>query len=510
MRIARHGKNLVLKFRYNPSIVSLVKKMTGAKWNPKVKVWTVLDCEHNIFLLESEYPRVHWECPIKPVTDFNRPLFQHQRDIVSFILNRRIGFISATMGVGKTLSSIEIMERSNIENWWYIAPKSALLSVEFEMDKWGCEVYPVFLTYEGLVKRLKTHTGISPEGVIFDESHKLKTPTSIRTRAAQFLTENMREEHEDPFIICMTGTPAPKNPLDWWSQLETLRPGFIPEGNWYKFRERVAKTITVDLGEDDTTKAGHSYSTIESWKEVALAEFHKFIKDTITIFVDKADCLDLPEKIYTEMVVPMTSQVESRYRFILTNSGTTIEALNKCRQLSDGFIYSDGKAIRVTANPKLEMLKDLVVGKNRVVIFAGFIESINLVKEEMEKLGWRVINSGDKNFKYGIRDFMNTSIDEPIAFVNHPKSGGTGLNLTASDTIIYYSNDFDGESRMQSEDRIHRPGCKGANIIDLYHLPTDKYVRMNLANKVKLQGVTISDMKLELGKINWSKHDPGI
>jgi len=128
----------------------------------------------------------------------------------------------------------------------------------------------------------------------------------------------------------------------------------------------------------------------------------------------------------------------------------------------------------------------------------------------MEKLDWRVINSGDKDFKEGIRDFMNTSIEERIAFVNHPKSGGTGLNLTASDTIIYYSNDFDGESRMQSEDRIHRPGCMGANIIDLYHLPTDKYVRMNLANKVKLQGVTISDMKLELGKINWSKHDLGI
>jgi SNF2 family DNA or RNA helicase len=164
--------------------------------------------------------------------------------------------------------------------------------------------------------------------------------------------------------------------------------------------------------------------------------------------------------------------------------------------LSDGFIYFEGKTLRAEKNPKLEALKELVEGKNRIVIFAGFTESINLICEEMRKDSWEVIRIDGRGIDGDIERFMGT--EGKIVIVAHPKSGGTGLNLTASDTIIYYSNDFDGESRMQSEDRIHRPGCKGANIIDLIHLPTDKYVAINLRNKKKLQAVTLADLKLNL------------
>ena len=508
MRIFQSGKNLMLKFGYSPSLIKKVKNMKSARWKPNVKAWEVLDNEHNRFLLEEieeMFPSLRWETKIKPISDFKRALFLHQKNIASFGLNRRAFFIAATMGTGKTLASIEIMERSGTRKWWYIAPKSALLSVRLEMRKWNCTVTPIFFTYEGLVKKLKHYDGEAPEGVIFDESHKLKNNTSIRSQSAAHLAEAMRDEHDDPFIICMTGTPAPKDPLDWWAQLEIVQPGFVPEGDIYKFRKRVANVVTVDLGEDDGTAQSHSYSTVESWKEDELANFRRSIENKICIFVDKADCLDLPEKVYTEYVLPMTPQVEARYKFLLANSGTTIECLNKCRQLSDGFIYSDDKAIRVTSNPKIELLEDLVEGKNRVVIFAGYIESVKWIRERMTVLGWKTINSGDRNFEDEIIEFMDTGIEKKIAFVNHPKSGGTGLNLTASDTIIYYSNDFDGEARFQSEDRIHRPGCVGANIIDLYHLPTDKYVRCNLENKKKLQGVTMKEMMLELEHVEWGR-----
>jgi hypothetical protein len=69
-----------------------------------------------------------------------------------------------------------------------------------------------------------------------------------------------------------------------------------------------------------------------------------------------------------------------------------------------------------------------------------------------------------------------------------------GLTLTASDTIIYYSNDFNGESRVQSMDRIHRPGCRGANIIDLIHLPVDEFVINRLDYKLDLQKITMGDI----------------
>ncbi len=73
-----------------------------------------------------------------------------------------------------------------------------------------------------------------------------------------------------------------------------------------------------------------------------------------------------------------------------------------------------------------------------------------------------------------------------------------GLTLTASPTIVFYSNDFNAESRIQAEDRIHRPGMdktRGATIIDLIHLPSDEYVLDNLKKKKDLQNLTMGELK---------------
>lgn len=94
--------------------------------------------------------------------------------------------------------------------------------------------------------------------------------------------------------------------------------------------------------------------------------------------------------------------------------------------------------------------------------------------------------------------FQDRKIDQRIVFIGHPGSAGMGITLTASPTIVYYSNDFNAESRIQSEDRIHRPGLDvnlGATIIDLIHLPTDIKVLDNLQKKRDLQSMTLGDMK---------------
>lgn len=74
-----------------------------------------------------------------------------------------------------------------------------------------------------------------------------------------------------------------------------------------------------------------------------------------------------------------------------------------------------------------------------------------------------------------------------------------GLTLTASKFICYYSNDYNAESRQQSEDRIHRAGMDtnvAPTIIDLIHLPTDLMVLENLRNKKDLQHMTLTKESL--------------
>ena len=89
-----------------------------------------------------------------------------------------------------------------------------------------------------------------------------------------------------------------------------------------------------------------------------------------------------------------------------------------------------------------------------------------------------------------------------IAFVGHPKAGGMALTLTASPTELFYSNSFDGEARMQAEDRFHRAGMdtnRGATIIDLILLPTDLLVLKNLQKKKRLQDVSMGELQTVFG-----------
>jgi SNF2 family DNA or RNA helicase len=84
-----------------------------------------------------------------------------------------------------------------------------------------------------------------------------------------------------------------------------------------------------------------------------------------------------------------------------------------------------------------------------------------------------------------------------LCFIGHPQAGGMALTLTASPTELFYSNSFNGEARMQAEDRFHRAGMdtnRGATIIDLICLPTDKLVLDNLKRKRKLQSVTLGEV----------------
>ena len=73
-----------------------------------------------------------------------------------------------------------------------------------------------------------------------------------------------------------------------------------------------------------------------------------------------------------------------------------------------------------------------------------------------------------------------------------------GLTLTASPSLFYYSNSFNADDRLQSQDRIHRLGMdtnRGATIIDVVHLDIDQYIIDNLERKQKLQNLTMGQLR---------------
>ena len=79
--------------------------------------------------------------------------------------------------------------------------------------------------------------------------------------------------------------------------------------------------------------------------------------------------------------------------------------------------------------------------------------------------------------------------------MGHPKTGGYGLTLTAANTVVYFSNSYDLELRLQSEDRAHRIGQENkVTYIDLISPGTiDEKIVDALRNKIKIADTILGE-----------------
>ncbi len=552
----------------------------------------------------------------RPLTDAQprRSLRHHQVDLFRHGFTRHYCIFASEMGTGKTLAAIEVIEASGAHDVLWAGPKSALVSVKVEWAKWGCKVIPRWVTYEGLKKLLADWPAGKkpPQVVVFDESSRLKNPAAQRTQAARHLATSVRREWgKEGYVIEMSGSPAPKSPVDWWSQNEVVQPGFLREGDVNKFKRRLAIIETKE-----SFAGGGAYPNLKTWRDdvrkcnvcglFADAETHS---DTVDVFessttchkfepsineVDylykrmnglvmvkfKKDCLDLPDKIYREVQLRPTRSTLNAAGAIQAKAKNAMTCMTLLRELSDGFQYTE----RVVGTKTCELCKgtrthlqptygdnqyseaeisqgwhfdengnqkDLVVGVEevscpecsgtgqververdiaqvptpkegalrdlldehdevgRIVIYGGFTGSIDRICGIVQSAQWKFIRvdgrgwfsdyAGTADPERLLRNFQFDSADHPrIAFVGQPGAAGMGLTLTASPTIVYYSNDFNAESRIQSEDRIHRIGMdpnRGATIVDLLHLPTDAVVLENLKKKRRLQDISMGELR---------------
>jgi hypothetical protein len=182
--IEQDGDRLNLRFPYSPQLLTEVKVMAGRRWHPEEKMWSVKDCERNRFQLAylAGLDPYGWYDQELVDAEVTRPLYDHQKEMARVGLTLKRVLLAAEQGLGKSLVAIEIMERSDAEDWFYVGPRSAIASFEVELRDWGSRVIPSIMTYERLQKMIENWPPGRPvpEGVIFDESQRLKTPTAGR------------------------------------------------------------------------------------------------------------------------------------------------------------------------------------------------------------------------------------------------------------------------------------------------------------------------------------------
>jgi SNF2 family DNA or RNA helicase len=324
---------------------------------------------------------------------------------------------------------------------------------------------------EFAIKFLRAHKAL----MAIDESTTIKTPTAKRTKAITVMAPMAR------YRRILTGSPVTKSPLDLFSQCRFLNEHLLGFGSYYAFRQRYAHMVNRNFGGRQVQIVG-SYQRLDELSDNLKPFSYRVLKE---------DCLDLPDKIYMKRYVELTPEQQDHYKSMKSLAltalkGKTVSAphiltqMMRLHQITCGHVkLDDGKTEDIKNNRITELMNVLEEVEGKVIIWANYIYDIEkIVKEIIKKYGeesvvdyYGAIDSETR--QKNIVEFQNPRSAVRF-FVGNPQTGGYGITLTSANTVVYYSNGYDLEKRLQSEDRAHRIGQKKS--VTYVDLMTEKTV----------------------------------
>jgi len=429
------------------------------------------------------------------------PLYEHQKRAIQKCLKtfdscfNGFGFLM-DMGTGKSFTTLTmarmLRKQDKIKALIVICPKSLIdgdtwhkeiakhviestkivtwNATKAKSDKWQKEFdglfnttcFPVFIVNveafqvknEVLAKCFKKLEKL-PVLLALDESSKIASPTASRSKAVVKIADKAL------YKVILTGTEIRNSPLDVYMQAEFLQKGFWGK-NFYQFKQRYARLVTKYLS------GGRQFLAIEGYQN--LDELQEKI-DKVVYRAHKEDCLDLPEKIYVDLCVDLSSEQKKIYSDFrdkllamvadeLVTLPNKISAFQKLRQITGGTVCVEGIGQRLKSNPKLDiLLDDLEDTSEQAIIFCAFSEEIQLVHEALVKAGYTsAIFDGTTDSKARQKAIVDHTSGDVRFLVTNPACASMGLNLQHCHLIYWYSLPLSMVDSEQAEARIHRTG----------------------------------------------------
>lgn len=492
-------------------------------------------------------------------------LFNHQSEALSIARERNIALFH-DCGTGKTCTSLNIIKHwhskgegpaivvcplSIIEAAWLedaekFAPELSIASLwlpqtskrkEKQLDilhNGNHDIYVAnFETFKSLLPDLhKKQFGV----IIVDESSKMKCPKSAITRALLSVAGvTMRAKggvkypvkHVIPHRYVLSGTPAPNDESEYWSQVTfvTGPGGYVFNDNFYAFRSRYFTGIPIGLtgqnqhvftpdvqertamvnallqqnmniGDRQFIETIQRFESLKQFspqqlqifwriwqrycgqRQLVLNKLHHEFMDRLSMVshvVRKADAVDLPEQIHEKRIVILSKPEQDAYDQLqrdlvlqfadeqILATSALVETM-KLRQLTSGFCYGDEGTHQI-GKSKLNELKDLLaeIGDKQVIIWANFQEEIKTLVEMLPN-SVALWGQGDDR-QTAVKAFQNGDVQYLIA---NPASAAHGLTFVNCNYAVYFSLNYSYELQKQSQDRIHRIGQR--NMCTYYYL----------------------------------------
>ena len=378
-------------------------------------------------------------------------LYEHQKKARELLLEHNAFALYMEQGTGKTLPILyhiaHLIGVDEIKNAIIVAPISTMGAWSRDIEKLTPSRRELLkdkvtvINYDIVWRREKIHEA-KWDCIVLDEAHAIKHRTSKRSKAVRKMGRAAK------YRYILTGTPMSNGHLEeYWAQFNFLNPNIFGEYKDFEHRYCLLNIF----------KKPYKYRHVEELKET-IAEY--------SYRVTKEECLDLPDKLEDELI-EVELKEKSKYKEMLNNfiKELEVEASNplvrmiKLRQLCSGFINDDeGQTIELKSE-KISIVEELLEarGDKKTVIFAEYKYSIALIERLLTRLKIKHVTlNGDQKDKTIWKQFQS---DETIqAIVCQYQTANAGIDLYASDTIIFYEPTLSSMINEQAKDRIHRIG----------------------------------------------------
>lgn len=419
--------------------------------------------------------------PVEPPSDLQADLRPYQRDGLNWLGFLREynfgGVLADDMGLGKTIQTLAwighekqsgrldrpclvICPTSLVHNWAQEAekflPSLKVLPLQGKERKahFGTlqDYDMVVTTYPLLTHDKEELLAQKYHAVILDEAQFIKNAKAHMTQIVHQLSARHR--------ICLTGTPLENHLGELWSLFHFLQPGFLGDEKAFNstFRRPIEKHNDAD--KQHLLQRRIRPFMLRRLKEDVANDLPPKTEIIRTVEMDKAQS-DLYETIRLSMHDKVRQEIAKKG--MARSHIVMLDALLKLRQ-----VCCDPRLLKIESAKKtkaesaklsllMEMLPSLIEEGRKVLLFSQFTEMLGLIEEACKKadIPYVILTGQTEDRKTPINAFQNG--DTPL-FLISLKSGGTGLNLTAADTVIHYDPWWNPAVEKQATDRAHRIG----------------------------------------------------
>lgn len=418
--------------------------------------------------------------PVSPPAGFKALLRPYQRDGLAWLeFLRSSGFggvLADDMGLGKTVQALAFLAREKAEGRLgkpalIVAPTSVLPNWQAEAERFAPELSVLTLrgadrqqsfgqigshnlvltTYPLLARDQDALLDQEFHIAILDEAQAIKNPKAAISQVAH----RIKAQHR----LALTGTPLENNLGEVWSLFEYLAPGLLGDAQTFRriFRTPIEKH-GCSMTQAFLSRRLKPFMLRRTKEEVATELPPK------TIITERVRLEGSQRDLYETVRALMAKKVrdEIAKKGLAQSHIVFLDALLKLRQVCcDPRLLKLPQARRAKESAKLERLMEMVpelVGEGRrILLFSQFTSMLELIEDELNDLKIRYVKlTGDTEDRAEpVRRFQAGEV--PV-FLLSLKAGGTGLNLTAADTVIHFDPWWNPAVENQATDRAYRIG----------------------------------------------------